>query len=110
MSLRRPFRATRSAGATLKARAISRLPTGTGLPVMNSTSASREGRLGLGRFAMPSLARRRWLRRFGHGRLGFLGGGLLLGLCRRRLLGSVGGGLALLAPLLALGLLGADQL
>src|SRR5690348_11312246 len=44
MSLIRPFKATRSTGATLKARTMSRLPTGVGLSAMKSRISSRVGR------------------------------------------------------------------
>src|SRR5258708_504025 len=43
MSLIRPLSATRSAGATLKARTMSRLPTGVGLSAMKSRTSSRVG-------------------------------------------------------------------
>src|SRR5216684_2028297 len=43
MSLIRPLRATRWAGATLKARTMSRLPTGVGLSAMKSRISSRVG-------------------------------------------------------------------
>src|SRR5690348_1303597 len=44
ISLIRPLRATRSTGATLKARTMSRLPTGVGLSAMKSRISSRVGR------------------------------------------------------------------
>src|SRR5260221_10701076 len=44
MSLIRPLRAIRSAGATLKARTMSRLPTGVGLSAMKSRTSSRVGK------------------------------------------------------------------
>src|SRR6185437_15246668 len=43
-SLMRPFNATRLAGETLKARTMSRLPTGVGLSAMKSRISSRVGR------------------------------------------------------------------
>src|SRR6185437_3815198 len=44
ISLIRPLTATRSAGVTLKARAMSRLPTGVGLSAMKSRISSRVGK------------------------------------------------------------------
>src|SRR5690348_11091803 len=43
ISLMRPFKATRSAGPTLKARTMSRLPTGVGLAAMKARMSSRLG-------------------------------------------------------------------
>src|SRR5690348_3686539 len=72
MSLISPLRATRSAGSTLNARAISRLPTGVALVAMKSMISSRLGNPRLARFAMASVgggrlgcpaARGLWLRR-----------------------------------------------
>src|SRR6185437_5536447 len=80
-SLMRLFNATRSAGETLKARTMSRLPTGVGLPAMKSRISSRVGRrpserrawrsarsLGVGLFR--GFGRRTCLRFFPGARLG----------------------------------------